>query len=309
MAASTGDRSPTNRDKRLTARFDDDEEVPVFQQPPLLTGRSHHSFILERHDIARGSLPTHVLDEHCLMLPLGQAATAFNARVNGAAVSGLIEPRRLQFRARGDSLATAWNGAVDAIFLAISPHALGHAISEDGTGAHLELVTDLRPRDHAVLRNLTLALEAYLRTPGDAGPMFEESMLISIAAQLVHAYGTGRRPPPAAAALSPRMRARLDDYIHQCLSGELSIARIAKAVGYSPYHLCRVFRVATGRTLWQYVLECRVAEARKMILRHHWMPLAQVAQSCGFGSYSQFVAAFRKVQWQTPSQFRRSRTR
>jgi len=39
------------------------------------------------------------------------------------------------------------------------------------------------------------------------------------------------------------------------------------------------------------------------------MPLSHVASACGFESYPQFIAAFRKLAGQLPSEYRRIRGR
>ncbi len=305
---NVSDSPGNNKIKRLVAMFDE-REAPVFEREPSVVCRARHNFTLERQLVPRGSLSTHVLNEHCLMLPRGRLAVAFNARVNGKPVRGLIEPDRLQFRARGDSVATGWNDTIDAIFLAISPDVICRAMGEDHMGESVELHTDLQPRDHATLQGLSLTLEAYLHHDAYAGALFEESLLTAIAAQLVQTYGASRRAAATAVPLSRRTRARLENFLRESISDDLSVTQIARAVGYSPHHLCHLFRQSTGRSLWQYVLQYRVAEARRLILRGRSMPLGQIAQACGFGSYGQFIAAFRKEFGQTPSQFRRARDR
>ena len=55
------------------------------------------------------------------------------------------------------------------------------------------------------------------------------------------------------------------------------------------------------------MIECRVREATHMLARNRNLSLSYVARACGFESYSQFIAAFRKVFGQLPSEYRRTR--
>ena len=80
-------------------------------------------------------------------------------------------------------------------------------------------------------------------------------------------------------------------------------------VGMRHHQLSRAFRAATGQSLWQYVLECRAREAMRLMARSPDMPLSHVASACGFESYPQFIAAFRKLSGQLPSAYRRIRAR
>ena len=95
----------------------------------------------------------------------------------------------------------------------------------------------------------------------------------------------------------------------QNLAQDLSLAEIAMVVGMRPHQLSRAYRATTGQSLWQYVLECRAREAMRLMVRSPGMPLSHVATACGFESYPQFIAAFRKFSGQLPSAYRRIRAR
>jgi AraC-like DNA-binding protein len=139
-----------------------------------------------------------------------------------------------------------------------------------------------------------------------AGAIFEQSLLTAIASHLVDAYGRGRRSKPFVAPLTRRNRTRAEDYIRQNLARDLNLAAIAAVVGMSPHQLSRTFRAATGQSLWQFVIELRAREAKRLMMASPFLPLSHVAQSSGFETYSQFIAAFRKVFGQLPSEYRRT---
>lgn len=80
---------------------------------------------------------------------------------------------------------------------------------------------------------------------------------------------------------------------------------IARAVGVSPFHLARIFRRATGRTLHAHRTELRI---RAAIERLFDAPdLATLAHELGFSSHSHFTAAFKHHVGVAPSHARASR--
>ena len=105
-------------------------------------------------------------------------------------------------------------------------------------------------------------------------------------------------------ALSRRTLRQVQEFVDANLAREIRIDDIAQAAFLSRYHLGRRYREATGESLWQYVLRCRAQRAAALIARHPESKLADIAAQCGFASYSQFIAAFRKTYGCTPGGLR-----
>lgn len=80
----------------------------------------------------------------------------------------------------------------------------------------------------------------------------------------------------------------------------LSLAAIAREVGWSPFHLARQFRAHTGTSLHQYRLALRLNLARTM-LRDGAEDLTRLALDLGFASHAHFSAAFRAAYGMSPS--------
>ena len=82
---------------------------------------------------------------------------------------------------------------------------------------------------------------------------------------------------------------------------------IARAVGLSPYHLCRTFKRATGVHMHQYLNRLRLRAALERVAEPR-LAFTEIAQDYGFSSPSHFAAAFRKEFRITPSEARRLAT-
>lgn len=144
------------------------------------------------------------------------------------------------------------------------------------------------------------ALGDYLRAGGARGLPFERALLKAIARAPQH-LATARVP------LTSRTLRAVHDFVEANLHRDIGVADIAHAVFLSPDHLGHSFRRATGQSLWQYVLQRRTARARRLIDAQPERTLADIAVLCGFESYSQFIAAFRKTHGVTPGSYRRER--
>lgn len=148
------------------------------------------------------------------------------------------------------------------------------------------------------------ALDAYLNSGAARGLPFEQALREA----LVTTAPPPRAPAPPLrrrSALSKRTLRKVQEFVHANLARDMRIGDIAHAAFLSPYHLGRRYREATGESLWQYVLRCRAQRAAALISAHPDTRLADIAMQCGFESYSQFIAAFRKTYGFTPGALRR----
>lgn len=84
----------------------------------------------------------------------------------------------------------------------------------------------------------------------------------------------------------------------------LSLSDVAKAVARTPAHVATVVRRETGRTVGEWILVQRMAEARRR-LRATDASVESVAQQVGYADVTHFIRQFRRVHGQTPAQWRR----
>ena len=81
-------------------------------------------------------------------------------------------------------------------------------------------------------------------------------------------------------------------YINEHLDEELSLDSLTKQFYVSKPQLGRLFKRATGSSVWEYVLVKRLMLARQLLRRGE--PALSVCQQCGFRDYSAFYRAYRK---------------
>ncbi len=85
----------------------------------------------------------------------------------------------------------------------------------------------------------------------------------------------------------------------------MTLGALASRLGVSPWHLCRVFRAATGTSLHAFRLDLRLRMALER-LENPAADISRMAHELGFSSHSHFTAAMRGRLGCTPSGFRRA---
>jgi AraC family transcriptional regulator len=136
------------------------------------------------------------------------------------------------------------------------------------------------------------------------GPLYVESLSLTIASYVYGRYGGASRAGDERPSLADRQAQLLIEYVEEHLAENVSLARLSRLLGYSPHHFTRVFKRTFGRSPYQYVLERRVERA-KVLLRERALSIAAVAVSCGFGSQAHLHTAFKTRTGVTPGVYRR----
>jgi AraC family transcriptional regulator len=112
--------------------------------------------------------------------------------------------------------------------------------------------------------------------------------------------GSGRVDPRHAqfARLQPVL-----NYIHEHLADDLGTTLLASQAGVSLVHFRRIFEDATGMPPHRYIVSARLEQARKLLTQSS-LPIAHIADECGFSSQSHLTAAFKTAHATTPANYR-----
>lgn len=99
---------------------------------------------------------------------------------------------------------------------------------------------------------------------------------------------------------------RTVNFIEQHLQDDLNLNDIAKYIGYSKYHLNRIFSETVGCTIHKYIQKRRLTEAARMLVYTN-IPIAQIALESSYESQQAFTLAFRGAYFKTPQLYRKNR--
>ena len=140
-------------------------------------------------------------------------------------------------------------------------------------------------------------------------PLMIEESIVDLLEQVVQsAYKT--TAIVRSSIVGPRQRDMIHhiEFILSRQWGEcLSLRELSNEVGVSVYHLCRMFRRATGSTLHQYRQKLRVRCSLEGVMESR-RSLVDIALDAGFSSHSHYTHTFRQEFARTPSSLRPGKT-
>jgi len=111
---------------------------------------------------------------------------------------------------------------------------------------------------------------------------------------------------PSSPGLSAGALKRARTFMEANLGESLTLDDLAGAAGVSRFHFARLFRVSTGSSPMNYLMQQRIARAQLLLL-HGDRSVCDIAAALGFCDQSHFSRTFRRMTGQTPREFVRSR--
>ena len=97
---------------------------------------------------------------------------------------------------------------------------------------------------------------------------------------------------------------KVQHYINQNLTGDVSLETIAAIANYSPFHFQKIFSKALLETPKQYVIRLRLERAAHFIKIFPDLAINEIASGCGFSSNSIFSRAFKNYYGISAEKFR-----
>jgi AraC-like DNA-binding protein len=155
---------------------------------------------------------------------------------------------------------------------------------------------------YARLRLLVAEVELATGRALDADAI-EEELLGVVASACAPSAATSSEPTDAWRRLADSVRMSLNS---QPPAARFSLADTARDVGYSPFHMARVFRAVTGSSVHGYAERLRLRRALDRVADGE-RDLSALAAELGFASHSHFTQRFRRAFQCPPSALRPGR--
>jgi AraC-like DNA-binding protein len=133
--------------------------------------------------------------------------------------------------------------------------------------------------------------------------LIQETLARIVEAVIQAAYG---RATDEATTIRQSHRQLVEDakaYVVLHFAERLSLADVGKAVGASSFHLARLFRSHTGRTVHRHLTDIRLRAALDR-LENSSSDITEIALGVGFASHSHLTKVFHERFEMTPSDFR-----
>lgn len=180
---------------------------------------------------------------------------------------------------------------LDVVMVEVAPRVLSEVGMSDPTTV-VPVVGDIDP--------LTLELAVGAEKFNEGGTLYRETMHRALAVQLSAAL----KSSDARIGLIEDVRLRrVVEYIHDNLSEDLTLKKMADLAGMSGYHFSRSFKKAMGKRPLQYVIYERISYA-KVLLKTSKLTVSEICFRTGYNDLSRFGQHFKRLTGATPVEFR-----
>jgi AraC-like DNA-binding protein len=181
--------------------------------------------------------------------------------------------------------------------LYVDPALLGSTLADIRDGAHVPLAFAAPVFADERLRRLFDAAFAHAPAGGSRDAMACETAILRLAAGMQANAAAGPKVSPGPVASIRQVRDRIDDDP----AAPLTLAGLASEVGLSRYQLLRGCAREIGLPPHAYILQRRIALARRLIRDGH--ALAEAAAIAGFFDQSHLTRCFSRQFGITPSRY------
>ena len=94
------------------------------------------------------------------------------------------------------------------------------------------------------------------------------------------------------------------DKDHPYLDQSFKLTDVARVVPLNRTYLSRIFNEGLGHNFNDFVRDRRMAEAKRLLAENTDLPIADIADRCGFASHSSFHRSFASYEGMTPGEYR-----
>lgn len=191
------------------------------------------------------------------------------------------------------------------------------------TSNELPFVIPVKP-DHMQFRRVLEDILYEARTPQLGSQDIISSLLRTLIIHGLRELATFEHPPAAAVPPSETVqqapqaetsRTRNPDnpisvaqnvkvYIEKHYDQELSLSDLAQQVFVSPYHLAHVFKEEVGMSPIQYLIKCRIDEAKRLLVETG-QSVRDIALKVGYPNANYFNLLFSKMTGHSPGKYRK----
>lgn len=201
----------------------------------------------------------------------------------------------------GESLQARSDGGApqSSLLCLLNPEQLRQWFDDELQWTDQRLKANLDIRE-ASIRNLLLRLVEELRHPGFAADTLIELIIAQLAIELRRYCGRIEEAAPRGGLSSWRLRL-IEERVKEELDAP-SLTELAELCQLSVRQLTRGFRESHGCSVGEYVANCRIEQAQKLLATD--TSIKAIAYTLGFASPSSFCYAFRRSTGESPGQYR-----
>lgn len=282
-------------------------EIPAAPENSVLSSSASlgwRGLTVEIHRLAPTELPEHFVDGHRLMIAAQTGkAIDFEWKEKARWKRKILKPGDFSLQTHGEPNAPRWLENLEILAVALEPDFVASVFQESLPPERVAFRQRRCETDETITRFGEL-FKAELENSAYTGRLYGESLAMAFSLHLLERHGDSSRKIklPRGKLAAAHLRRALE-FIHANLAEDLSIEEIASQAYLSAFHFARLFKNTLGLTPHQYVLQNRIARAKRLITKSPYMSLTEIGLSVGFFDQAHFTKAFKRATGATPKAY------
>ncbi|MBW4593993.1 MAG: AraC family transcriptional regulator [Brasilonema angustatum HA4187-MV1] len=285
----------------------EDVYTQILPRSPLMS--SYHAkwdhIRLDYHQQPAYETPEHSPQQHVISISLTKQPINVQRVLNGQVYDECIKYGDIVVIPASSYHKLSWEIEAEFLVLSLEKALFDRAGYDLIDMQFIDIIPHLADSD-PLIQQIGLALQSELESDGMGCRVYIESLATTLSIHLLKNYSVSspkvtRQHPEGLSRLKLRQAI---EYINQNLEKDLGLAEMATAVGMSMYHFSRMFKQSTGFSPHQYVMNCRIERAKRLLSKTE-QAIHQIYQQVGFQSQSHFTNVFRKFLGTTPLAYRK----
>lgn len=257
---------------------------------------------IEFHQIPPLELPEHYIEGHRLAVDISQPVH-YEWKEGSRWRQTILQPGDFCLQTHGELNFPRWTENFEFLAISLEPEFVGRAFQDTGRSETIAF-QEQRGGHDPIISYFTHRFKAELESGSYCGALYGESLALAFALHLLECHRDRpqklRKPPGKLSSLQLR---QVVEYVHEHLTEELSLIDLAEPMNLSAFHFARLFKNSLGFSPHQYVLQNRVARAKKLIAVSTKPNLTDVGLQVGFYDQAHFTKAFKRVVGVSPKCF------
>jgi AraC family transcriptional regulator len=280
------------------------DTLQVLPCSPTLSSRKlgWDNFVLERYRHPAHETIEHYSRQHIITIAT-EGQTTVERSLEGQFSCNQFERGHIVICPAGWSQWVRWHQESEFLVLSVEPEALVQALYGAGYTGKFELTPPPIATD-GLIQQIGVALTKEAESSNVGCRIYVDTLFNLLSVHLLRFYSNFTLETlENTEKLAARKLQQAIDYIHDHLQQDLSLTEIAAILETSPYQAMCLFQQATGLTPLQYLTECRVERAKRL-LKNSELTLTEVATQAGFSNESKLSKHFRRLTRITPKAYR-----
>ena len=241
-----------------------------------------------------------------MIVAYGGSSTSMRRSTGRLWEEAIVGRGRISLLTRAERSTWTWRDPIEVRHIYLGHEGIVSAAEGvfDRDPQSIEIADRVSGEDPFILNCFNM-LEAELKCGRLGQRLMVDAVRSQLSVHLLCHYAMVRLTDDSGAALTAAQRKRIIELIEARLAENISLDELANAVGMSPFHFSRRFKIAFGIPPYSYVIHARVTKAQEM-LRRRKVAQKVIALECGFADQSHFCNTFRKIVGISPTDYQKA---